>query len=387
MITRFRAAVEVLVERTKEGYAIADRFVNEVIDAVRDFFENPAGGFQNLGRSIKHLQFGGKAQLAFLEDLHTLVADGIPPNRAIEMMTKVTTGISRDVADSLAQKISEGQPLADGMREWFAINIVEIIRVGEEGGALAQTMKSAINSLGQSSSTLGALIGAVLYPLMVIIMACGIMIYLNTTVFTQFRAIKPMSQWPQAGRTLVETANFIQSWWWLSILGLIAIIFIIRKVMANYSGELRSLLDKVPPFSFYRQMVAARFLETLGLLVSNGVVFKNALKVMQYQANPYLASHLIMMEHLLSMGRGNVADVLSTGLVRDEDVLRLRVMAEVKGFEHGLVRMGVLGAEQMTRTLKLIGKIIGGILLAVGAILIIIIVKGIFLTGMSMGST
>jgi type II secretory pathway component PulF len=357
------------------------------VEKIQDIIANPAGSFDGIGRALKRMQFGSKAQLAFLEDLHTLVADGIPPNRAIEMMTRVTTGISRDVAYSLTQKISEGQPLADGMREWFAINIVEIIRVGEEGGALAQTMKSAINSLGQSSSTLGALMAAIIYPLMVIIMACAIMIYLNTTVFMQFKAIKPMSQWPQAGRTLVNTANFIQSWWWLAILALIVLIFIMRKVMANYSGELRPLLDKVPPFSFYRQMVAARFLETLGLLVSNGVVFKNALKVMQYQANPYLASHLIMMEHLLSMGRGNVADVLSTGLVKEEDVLRLRVMAEVKGFEHGLVRMGVVGGEQLTKTLKTIGKIIGGILLAVGAILIIIIVKGIFLTGMSMGST
>lgn len=350
------------------------------------FLEDPTAIFSSVKVFFKRFQFGAKAQLAFLEDLHTLVADGIPPNKAIDMMTQVTSGISREVARSLSQKISEGQPLADGMREWFAVNIVEIIRVGEDGGALAQTMKSAINSLGQSSSTMGALIGAVVYPLMVICMASAIMIYLNGTVFEQFKTIKPIEEWPQAGRTLVDTANLIRGWWWLVLLGLVVIVFVLRKIMANYAGELRPLLDKVPPFSIYKQMVAARFLETLGLLVSNGVVFKNALKVMQYQANPYLISHLIVMEHLLSMGRGNVADVLSTGLVKDEDVLRLRVMAEVKGFEHGLVRMGVLGAEQTTQTLKLVGKIIGGILLAVGALLIIIIVKGIFLTGMSMGS-
>jgi hypothetical protein len=92
------------------------------------------------------------------------------------------------------------------------------------------------------------------------------------------------------------------------------------------------------------------------------------------------------MEHLLSMGRGNVADVLTTGLIDEKDVLRLKVMAEVKGFEHGLVRMGVHGSDQTTKTLKLISKIFGGILLAIGALLIVTIVQGIFLTGMSMGS-
>jgi type II secretory pathway component PulF len=334
---------------------------------------------------LKRFQFGGKAQLAFLEDLYLLVNDGIPPNRAIEMLTLVTTGINKDVASSISQKIGQGQPLAEGMNEWFGPNVVEIIRVGEDGGALAETMKSAINSLGQRGSTMGAFIGALVYPMMVILMASVIIIYLNTSVFVQFRAIKPIEQWPDAGKQLVAVAEIIQYWWWVVIVAVIVAIIALGKVLDNYVGELRPILDKFPPFNLYRRFASARVLETLGLLVANGVIFKSAIKVMKYQANPYVLSHLSMMEHLLSMGKSNVADVLSTGLIDKQDVLRLRVMAEVKGFEHGLVRMGVHGAEQTTKTLKFIGKIFGGILMGVGAALIIIILRGIFLTGMSLG--
>jgi type II secretory pathway component PulF len=340
-----------------------------------------------IATAFKRMQFGSKAQLAFLEDLYLLVNDGIPPNRAIEMMTQVTTGISKDVAAAIAQKIAEGQALAEGMRDWFNPNVIEIIRVGEEGGALAETMKSSINTLGQRSSTLGAFLGAVLYPLMVIVMACAIIIYLNDTVFIQFRAIKPIEDWPDAGRALVNMANLIQHWWWAVFIIIGGVIFGMRKVLDNYAGELRPVLDRFPPFNLYRRLAAARLMETLGLLVSNGVVFKSAIKVMQYQANPYVVSHLVMMEHQLSMGKGNVADVLSTGLISTQDILRLRVMAEVKGFEHGLVRMGVNGSEQTIKTLKTLGKLFGGILLAVGAYLIITIIRGIYLTGMAMGQS
>jgi type II secretory pathway component PulF len=156
--------------------------------------------------------------------------------------------------------------------------------------------------------------------------------------------------------------------------------------MTNYTGEFRTYLDNVPPFSFYRAFTAARLLETLGLLVSNGVVFKSAIRVMQYQANPYLNSHLVSMEHLLSMGKTNIADVLDTGLVSEADLMRLRVMAEVKGFEHGLIRMGVRGTELATNTLKLISRVTGGLLLVLGALMIIVIIQGIYLTGMSMGA-
>lgn len=336
---------------------------------------------------IKRWQFGNKRQLGFLEDLYVLINDGIPPNRAIDMMTQVTTGLTREVSIAISQKISEGLPLAEGMREWFSPNVTEIIRVGEAGGALAQTMKSAINSLSQKSVAIGSFVGALAYPLIVILMACGVIVYLNTSVFIQFRAIKPESEWPPAGQRLVSIAYVVQHWWWLIVIGVIVVIFLMARILSNYIGDLRPLLDKYPPFSLYKKLVGAQFLETLGLLVSNGVVFKSALRVMQYQANPYLGSHLITMEHLLSTGKSNIADVLSTGLIGENDLMRLRVMAEVKGFEHGLIRMGVKGAEETAATLKLIAHLFGGIFLVIGGILVVFIMQGIYLTGMSMGAT
>lgn len=343
--------------------------------------------WSKIKKTVRHWQFGNKAQLAFLEDFYTLINDGIPANRAIEMMATLGQGVSREVALSIGEKISEGQALADGMRDWFAINIVEIIHVGEEGGALVETTKSAIKTLGQRSGALGALFGAITYPLMVISISCFLIVYLNNSVFVQFKLIKPVDQWPPAGQQLIYIANLIEDWWWLVVTAIIAITISLRISMNNYVGELRPLLDKIPPFSLYRRFVASQFLETLGLLVANGVVFKNAIKVMQYQAAPYLSSHLVMMEHLLGMGKGNVADVLSTGLISESDVLRLRIMAEVKGFEHGLIRMGVHGSEQNIQTVKTIAKIVGGILLVVGGSMVVLIARGIYLTGMAMGST
>lgn len=339
-----------------------------------------------IGLMIRHLQFGNKQQLAFLEDLYLLINDGIPANRAVDMMAQVTEGITREVALSISEKIGQGQPLADGMREWFSVNVVEIVRVGEAGGALAQTMKSAINMLSQRGVATGAFVGALAYPLMVITIACFVILYLNSSVFTQFATIKPMEQWPESGKRLVSIAHFIKNWWWIVIVGIIAILVFMRRFMSTYVGELRPILDRFPPFSLYRRLVASRLLETLGLLVANGVVFKSAIKVMQYQANPYLHYHLVTMEHLLSMGKTNIADVLATGLIDESDLMRLRVMAEVKGFEHGLIRMGLRGTEKATVTLKFISRIAGGTLLAIGGLLIIIIVNGIYMTGMAMGS-
>jgi toxin co-regulated pilus biosynthesis protein E len=301
------------------------------------------------------------------------------------MMAQVSTGLQYEVATTIADKIGQGQPLAEGMREWFAANVVEIVRVGESGGALAQTLKSAVNMLSQQTAAMGALITAVTYPLFVLVIACAVIVYLDSEVFTQFRMIKPENQWPEAGQRLVWISYLIKSWWWMVIVWVVAIIFGLRFIMMNYTGEFRPILDSIPPFSFYRRLLAARLLETLGLLVANGVVFKSAIKVMQLQAKPYMLFHLQHMEDLLSKGRSNIADVLDTGLIDEPDLMRLRVMAEVKGFEHGLIRMGLRGAEQTTATMKMIARVIGGLFLVAGGLLIIAIIQGIYMTGMALG--
>lgn len=334
--------------------------------------------------AYRHFRFGSKKQLEFLEDLYTLINDGIPANRAVEMMGVVSQGVNKEVAATLTEKISEGQPLAEGMKEWFSINVVEIIRVGETGGALAQTMKSAINTLQQQGSTMGAVYGALGYPIFVIAMACVVILYMKGKVLVQFELIKPVEQWPAEGQLLLSFAYYISHWWWAFLLGIVIFIVVMKYMMTNYVGELRPTLDKYPPFSFYRRLTAGRFLETLGLLVSNGVVFKSAIKVMQMQATPYMNSHLTMMEHLLSMGKTNIGDVLATGLVDEQDLMRLRIMAEVKGFEHGLVRIGLRGTAQATAMMHKIAKLSGGMLLALGGYMIIVIVQGLFMTGMSL---
>lgn len=339
-----------------------------------------------IAQRIKRLQFGSTAQLNFLDDFAHLVDDGIPPNKAIEMLARVAKGVTKEVAGSIAANIATGKPLAEGMREWFAFNVVEIIRIGEEGGALGETIKSAINMMSARASTVTALGGAIAYPFTVCIIACFVILYLNKSVFSQFLTIKPMDQWPEAGIRLVNTAHFIQSWWWAVIVGVVGASIALQIIMKNYIGALRPTLDKYFPFSMYKQFVAAHLLETLGLLVSNGVVFKSALSIMQHKVTPYLGMHLAKMEYLMGKGKGNIADVLDTGLINDNDLMRLRILAEVKGFEHGLIRLGIRGAELGMKTLKMIAKIIAGVLMIVGTMLIMTAINGVYQTGMSMGS-
>ena len=333
----------------------------------------------------KRLQFGAKAQLLFLEDFYSLIVDGIPPNKAIAILLRSSDGVRHKVAASIADSIATGKPLAYGMKDWFIFNVVEMIRIGESGGVLAETVKSAMSLMSARGSMFASVIKSVMYPLVILMAGAIMLVYLKNKVFSEFMTIKPFDTWPSAGKNLVFIATFIESWWWFVLLVFIVSCMAIKIALQNYSGELRDRLDYFFPFNMYKRFVAAQLLETLGLLVTNGMVFKEALLIISQRVSPYLRMHLGRMEQLMSKGQGNIADVMNTGLIAEQDLIRMRILAEVKGFEQGLAALGAKGTAQASDVIKAMARIVAGILLAVGGFLIMLAINGIYQTGMFLG--
>lgn len=336
---------------------------------------------------IRKLSFDGKAQQAFLEDISTLVSDGVPAPYAVEMVGRISKkGVAKEVARAITQKIAEGKGLAEGMEGWFSVPIVELIRAGERGGTLADTLAFASKTLSQSNSAISAFVSAVLYPLIVIIMGCGVCVFVNKTVFKQFLMIKPLSEWPSNGRDLVYLSGFIEDWWWLVILLVILAIFALSRFFRDFTGPLRVVIDRLPFLDIYRKLVAARFMETLGMLVANGIAFKQALQIMHLNTTAYLSSHLLKMEYKLGAGESNIALVLDTGLIDESDILRLQAVARSRGVEDALVRLGRHANAEGDKTIRLTAKILGGILLALGAGLAAFMVMAIYSVGSALAA-
>jgi type II secretory pathway component PulF len=327
---------------------------------------------------FKQLAFNATKQQAFLEDIAALAEDGVPLSQAIDIISRMYTGISVEVAQAMQQAIAQGKHFAEGMKGWFPPHIIELVRAGEEGGTLAQTLTAAANSLKQRNSISNTLLNSLLYPIIVICMGLAVTVYINHSVFKSFALIRPMDVWPQDAKNLVALATFVQYWWWIVIIVIAVAIWLTSRFVRDYIGNYREYFDRIPIISLYRKLAAARLMETLGLLLANGVIFKNALRILQYNANPYLASHLLAMEYRLSGGRENLAEVMDTGLIDKPVIQRLQVVALSRGFEHALVRQGQLSNEQAMDSVRLTGRVAGGVLLVVAALLAAYIVMSVY---------
>lgn len=337
--------------------------------------------FDTLEQKFQTLQFGQKPQQAFLEDFSALIKDGVPANQAIETIYEISKGSTQQVARDIADAIAQGQPIAEGMEKWFANATVEIIRAGETSGTLETAVEAAANSLGHQAGATKEIVNAMLYPAVVVMAALGMVVFVRVSVFDKFVDIKPVADWPPIGQTLYYLGGAVQHGWWLIALMLGGGILGITKTLQYLTGDLRKTIDRLPILSLYRESVAARFMETLGRLLTNGVALNKALTIMQQDAAPYLGWHLIDMELRLSGGKENIADVLDTGLINESDILRLRVVARGKGFEKALLSLGMRAQERVYKLVAITGKIFGGVFLGLGGLIAASVVFGIYTVG------
>ncbi len=340
------------------------------------------------GFDMDRLLFRGGDQQSFLEDLATLVEDGVPASKAIEVLVKVLEGPSKKVAQKIARSLAEGQSFADGMLGWFPHYAVELVRIGEQGGTLVHNIRVAAEALGQQSAVLGTLASALAYPLVVLSFSFGIIMNFNSKggILEQFAQIKPANTWPGSGQALYKLAVFLTNGWWGLILAIIAIVVGLNLFLKNYIGPGRESVDQLPLFNLYRKLTAARFMETMGLLVLNGVVFKQALSLIARQASVYLSFHMRLMERRLGKGEGNIADVLDTGLIDHSDIIRLRAIAAAKGFEHALVRQGKQANANSLKTLDKVSKLLGSLILTMSAVAAGLMVMGIYAISQTMAT-
>jgi type II secretory pathway component PulF len=311
----------------------------------------------------------------------------VPLNQALGIYVRLNKDSAKILAQMMLSKIAEGKPVSDAMNGWFSPAIVEIIRAGEEGGILVKTLRVGVSSLALRESAFTALFNIMVYPVVVICMALGVSIFINHSIFASFKEIIPIEKWPESAKTLSKIAEFVQHFWWLMVITIGAIIFLWMRFLSDYIGEARSYLDKLPIWALYRKMHSARFMETLGLLISNGLVLRKALIILQQKSVPYLASHLMMMQHRLGAGRDNIADVLDTGLISENDLTRLRLIAQTKGFEKALVRQGHRASDEASKSVVVTGKLCAGFLLALVALFAIFMITSIYTVGFSVVPT
>ncbi len=235
---------------------------------------------------------GGKITARVLENftrlLSSLLAAGVPLSRALVILQKEAANPAakarwKDIHDLVVDGIS----LADAMARFpdtFPRVYVAMVEAGETGGFLDVVLGQIADFQAREKEMRSKVMTALLYPVILLILALGVLIFLLVffiprfqTIFTGFGA-----HLPALTQIIVSTSEFMRAYGLIAAIVIGVTIFMLRTWLVSEQGRRawEGFILKVPAIGpLVAQFAMSRFSRMLGTLLGAGVPLINGLNV------------------------------------------------------------------------------------------------------------
>lgn len=250
--------------------------------------ESGSGGFSLGGFSIGRRGMNSREVGEFTQQLSTLLSAGLPLDRSLQVLLDLSESerVKRTVAE-IRDRVREGGSLSDSLEEQHgAFNrlFVNMVRAGEVGGTLDSTLARLSDYLERSKDLKDSVISALIYPVLLLVLAAGSLILLLVYVIPQFTPIfeELGGDMPLITRIVLGVGSVLQNFWWLIAIVIGVSVWQFRRMLAD--AEKRFAWDtRVLGMKWVGDLVAkmetARLTRTLGTLLTNGVPLLSALSI------------------------------------------------------------------------------------------------------------
>ena len=255
------------------------------IVAVEEAGTKPASGRSLL--AFRKDRLSRKELALFTRQLATLV-EVAPLEEALRTLTRQSEAESaRMVIGDVHAGLLEGRRLADTMARQpgsFPPLYRAMVAAGETTGSLTTILARLADLLERQAEVRGKLIAALAYPVVLAIVAIGVvaalMIFVVPRVVEQFTDVG--QQLPFLTRAVIAISSFAAYWWWLVVLFLAAATFGWVTAMRRpaFKAAVDARLLRLPLFGrLLRDLYAARFARTLSTMVSSRLPLVEGLRL------------------------------------------------------------------------------------------------------------
>ena len=364
---------------------------NAVVERLHreDFYPlrvEPAGEQGRLGRRLFGAP-GVPAQdiLAFTQQLATLVEAGLPLERALVVLGDVAANRRlRQIVQDVTQSVRAGSTLADALARHhprpFSRLYVNTVRAGERGGVLEIGLRRLAEHLEATRELREAVVSALIYPALLMVVGTGAVIFLMTFVLPRFAVIlADLGQtlpWPT--RLMLGLSDAFLTYWW-AIAGVALVLTLAWQAVArSETGRLRldgALLGLPLAGEVLRKVEIGRAVRTLGTLLSSGVPLLGALDVAREGAgNRVVANALATVHGGVKRGEGLARPMAETGAFPTLVVHMVRVGEETGRLDDMLGRVaGTYEREVRVAVRRLVATLEPAIIVVLGAVVLAIV--------------
>lgn len=189
-----------------------------------------------------------KEKIDFISTLQILLQSGIPAVESLMFMEQEAARKKiRDMSKILKTQIMAGSTFADTLARYpeaFGYIFIGLIKAGEEAGELEKTLGRINDLLTKQENTKSKVIGTLMYPMFVIILAFLIIIVMLVFVFPAFKDMFAQQEkaLPLITAMMIDAGDFLKEFWYT--IPLFILVFILFVSLIIKWQPARRLLDK-----------------------------------------------------------------------------------------------------------------------------------------------
>jgi type IV pilus assembly protein PilC len=295
------------------------------------------------GKSRKTFTIGGVSQKGlciFTRQFSTLQDAGLPVLRSLRILEKqMKPGVLKNSLIDVVEDVESGATLSEAMGKHpkcFDRLYVNMVKAGEAGGALEVILQRLAEFKEKAQSLKRKIIGAMVYPSVVIMVAVAILTFIMVMIIPKFKKIFDEFglQLPQATKILIDVSDWMASYWYVIPLFPLSVYILLKLIRMTKAGNYA--LDRITLWipiigGLVEKTIVARTMRTLGTLVSSGVPILEALSIVKETSNNAVFERMFQ-RVLESIREGDtIADPLREARLVDDMVVNMIEVGEETG--------------------------------------------------------
>jgi type IV pilus assembly protein PilC len=283
-----------------------------------------------------------KQLVLFTRQLSTLQDAGLPILRSLQILeSQQKPGLLKAIIGGVGDEVEGGGTLSDAMAKFpkaFDKLYVNMINAGEAGGVLDLILARLADFMEKAAKLKKKVIGAMIYPIVVISIACGVVSLIMIVVIPKFRDIFRdfHTELPAVTQLLLNISDwFARQYGWAYVVCAPIVFTMLVKLIRLSEGGMYltdAIKLKIPILGGILSKTAiARFTRTLGTLISAGVPILDALNITKETCGNEVYTRALSKVHDAIREGESMADPLRATKVCDAIVVNMIDVGEETG--------------------------------------------------------
>jgi type IV pilus assembly protein PilC len=340
----------------------------------------------------------GKTLMIFTRQLATLIDAGLPLLRSLTVLAKQERDlVLRDTINALADGVQGGSTFSESMAQHpriFNKLYVNMVKAGELGGVLELVLNRLAEFQEKAQKVKNKVVAAMAYPVIVLIIAILIMLFLLAFIVPKFEQIfkemlggKPL---PKITEIVINASNYIKGAFWpfwpnLSVTLLSIVALAVGWKLFSGSAFGRTVIDKMmlkmPLFGdLLRKSAISRFSRTLGTLVTSGVPILQALNITRDTAGNVIVADAVTKVHdAVKEGESIVQPLEASGVFPPMVISMVDVGEETGQLPEMLLKIAEVYDDEVDNAVEGLTSLLEPVMIVILALIVGTIVIALFM--------